>query len=182
MLVKDVITSVLRLIGRTDVIGAMDGGLTEEQTEVVNTLLHCYNAVEDELGRLYFPLVDERELTFDGGVYVFSDMPHVPVKILAVIKDGKKLKFRLYPKYVKAVSGKLTVRYCYAPTKKPLLGMSELGEPVSERMMSYGVAAEYCLIGGLVESAEIWESKYREEIAANRAGGGYGRLPQRSWV
>lgn len=184
MLVKNVILSALSLVGREDIARCLIGeeSLGEEQSEALSALLHCYNAVEDELARLYFPLVDEQECEMKEGTLYFNVLPHAPVKILALFKEGKKTKFRLYPQYLRGASGRAVVRYCYAPEKKELEDAAELTEPVSERMMSYGVAAEYCLICGSLECAEAWESKYRDEIAANRGARTGGPIPARSWI
>ena len=62
MLVSDVIKAAFEFVGRADVAEAVsDGSYTEnaEFSRAADCALHCYNAVEDELARGFFPLVKE---------------------------------------------------------------------------------------------------------------------------
>ncbi|MBO5328015.1 MAG: hypothetical protein J6B04_02440 [Clostridia bacterium] len=183
MLVKNVIISALTALERHDICSCLKDGasLSVENAQTVETLMHCYNAVEDELARLYFPLIDEYETETDNGEVQYADFPNVPIKILAITANGKKVKFKLSVKHLKTCAKNVRVRYAYSPKKKTIEEQCEVLNTVGERLISYGVLAEYCLICGLLESAESWESKYREEIRALQNFGG-GKIPQRSWV
>ena len=79
---------------------------------------------------------------------------------------------------------RITVRYMYCPVKKTISDESDYsGYPVGERLMSYGAAAEYCLIEGAFEDSENWEKRYRDEIARHRPyEKAEGYIPARKWV
>lgn len=185
MKVKDIITCALRLIGREDVAAAVaDGAAEGERGEVAQTMLYCFNAVEDELARCYFPLAIREEKTVKSGRIAFADLSQSPVKILSVTRDGKPLDFSLGPQYIAVNAQSCTVEYRYSPAKKGMEDDSSYdGTAVGENLIASGAAAEFCLINGESLAAETWESRYRAAI--DRARQIHRRkyfLPPRRWV
>ena len=170
MKVKEVIISALRTLGRGDLAGELSGGsvLQGEGAETVDTLVYCYNAVEDELARKYVPLV-YRE--------------NSPVRIKSVFVDGKEAEYKLYPQYMRVNAKRIDVEYEYSPDRKKLESNSDYSLEVGEYLMAFGIAAEYCLINGEVEASEAWEAKYRREIdrVQNKLPV-CGHIPPRRWV
>ena len=170
MKVKDVIISALNILGRSELAATLSAGgtLTAEESETVNTLLYCFNAVEDEVARKYMPLSGRENLTASAGEYYYSTFIHAPVKIKRVFADGKAVDFELMPHYMAVNANKITVEYEYAPAKKKLEGSSDFGAEVGEYLLALGAASEYCLINGEIEAAELWENKYRKELGLAR--------------
>ena len=66
MLVSDIVKTALCLVGRKDAADAIDSDDYEDDRELshaVKAMLHCFNAAEDELARVYFPLTCEEKFT-----------------------------------------------------------------------------------------------------------------------
>lgn len=185
MKVKDVIVSTLNILGRTELAAALSARSTldSEGTETVNTLLYCFNAVEDEVARKYAPLTCEDTMVSLSGQYIYTAFLHSPVKITRVLADGAEVGYVLYAEYMRVDAKRVTVEYEYAPKKKKITDDSDFGEDVGERLLALGAAAEYCLINGEVEAAEIWESRYRKEIdGVQKKLPACGCIPPRRWV
>jgi len=186
MTVKDIIVYAFKLLGRQDAAEAVLNGQTldKESAEKAETLLYCYNAVEDELARYYFPVTASQQISSPSGIYLFENFNKRPVKILSVKSGGKPVAYSVYNKHFECNASTVTVEYQYAPDKKELDGKSEYdGSPVDERLLAAGVLAEYCLIGGAVKSAEAWESRYREKIdTAQKKYRASAAIPPRRWV
>ena len=186
MFVSDIIVSAMRYLGMDKEADAVDDGSYSEDENLkreVGALVHCYNAVEDELARAYFPLEYEEELPVSVGTVYYSVFAHSPIKILSVTSEGKALKYTLKPRYMEVDAKTITVKYTYLPLKKQLNHTSDYtGYPVSERLMAYGVAAEYSLICGDIEASECWESRYTQELARLRPITKGGQIPVRGWV
>ncbi|MDE7306904.1 MAG: hypothetical protein K2N33_05885 [Clostridia bacterium] len=186
MRVKDIIISALKILGRADLAQKLsDGGeLSAEESEKINTLLYCYNAVEDEVARCYIPLAAQDDLTSGNGEFYYASFIHAPVKIKRVTADGKKIPYEKFPLYLKADAAEIKVEYDYSPRKKALDMGSEFSDGTGEYLFACGTAAEYCLINGEVEAAALWESKYRQCIDEAQAKllpqSGY--IPPRRWV
>ena len=158
--------------------------MTSEESETVETLLYCFNAVEDELARCYFSLTKKEVMASSVGEISFSNFSLSPIKILSVKSGEKEVEFTTDALSLNTVKGTVTVTYCYVPPKKTIDGESEYGEErVSERLIAVGAAAEYCLICGEVSSAQSWESVYRGEIDRLQRKSVSGiKIPPRRWV
>lgn len=185
MQVKELIISALNILGRGELaeLLSVGGELDGEGLETVNTLVYCFNAVEDEIARKYLPLTAKEDLTSANGKFSYTNFSHSPVKIKSVLSGGAAVEYQLLPQYIAVNAKKITVEYGYAPSKKQLDGTSDFGAEAGSRMFALGMAAEYCLINGEIEAAELWEKKYRDAIdAAQSALTAGGVIPPRRWV
>lgn len=186
MKVKDIIVDALKLVGREDVAATLAAGGTPsgESAETVETLIYCFNAVEDELARFYFPLKTEQTLYSPTTEYKFTSFKYRPVRLLSVQSGGKDVGYELFPEYLKTSATQITVKYEYSPRSKTLGDESAFdGFEVGERLVALGAASEYCLINGEVQSANLFEEKYRDEIDRARQRSASGKLiPPRRWV
>ncbi|MDE6104851.1 MAG: hypothetical protein K2G38_04125 [Clostridia bacterium] len=191
MLIKDVIISVLRILGRNELASAVadNAVLTAEEKETVTTLLYCFNAVESEMAVNYLPLTEKKELESATGKYFLFLLDHTPTRIIRVTAGGKEVEYELYPEFIITESKAVVIEYEYAPAKKNINDSSEYGKNIGERAFACGVAAEYCLINGETEAADIWEAKYRKAVdkiqaeaaqSGKKTTGGY--IPPRRWV
>ena len=181
MTIREIITFALRKIGREDIANAMGkGNPAGEQGDVVDTLLYCVNATEDELARYYFPLVATETLSSANGRHSLSYFRHTPVRIVSVKSGGKECSYRLETDALIAPGGAIEVTYHYAPAKKTISGNSEFSDG---NMVALGAAAEYCLICGETSLAEVWETRYREAIDRAQSMNSKGAyVPPRRWV
>lgn len=187
MLVSDVIKTALALLDRQDAADKITAGTYAsdgEASRLITALLHCFNAVEDELARGYFKLSYEEQLPAVGGKIYYTLFTKTPYKILSVTLDGEEADYKIYPEYIEAETGVYVVSYLFSPSKKSLDDASDFpGYPIGERMLAYGIAAEYCLISGDLEASESWESRYRAEIERFRPRDKAGAmLPARYWI
>ena len=186
MTVREIIVNAFKLLGREDLAAAVSKGerLDEEGEEKAQTLLYCFNAVEDELARYYFPLKTTEQFTSSTGIYEFEKFAERPVKILSVKSGGNAVSYEVMPKYFKCDQTSVTVEYEYAPLKKELSDTSAFdGTAVCENLIAAGTVSEYYLISGAVISAQSWESRYREEIdKARKKQHIRTSIPPRRWV
>ena len=167
MKVRDIIASALKLIGRSELVSDLSNpssSAQEDAQEVTDTLLYCFNAVEDELARKYIPLVESEEMSSTDTRFLYSAFKHYPVKIRRVTVDNKPVTFDVFTKYMSVQAKKIAVEYEYAPTRKNINDVSEYGDEVGEYLFALGIAAEYSVINGEAEMADIWEKKYRTQL------------------
>jgi hypothetical protein len=164
--VKDIIKDAMRLVGRADAAEtAYSDGEDEEIKRLEHTMLFCLNAVSDELARGYFPAQKEETFNTKDGVISFDSFSKKPIKILKVKRGERKIGWRILPEYLQTDVGEIKILYEYVPDKFAL--EDEFSYPdneVGERLVEFGMAAEYQLICGEVESANCWEDRYRAEI------------------
>jgi hypothetical protein len=166
MTVKEIIKDAMRLVGREDAAEKAYTTYEDEETKrMEHTMLFCCNAVLDELARGYFPVKTTEKMTSDTGRFAFENFAKKPVKILKVKRGERKIGWHILPEYLQTDAGEVTVEYEYVPEKYE--ADDEFNYPdgeVGERLVCLGMAAEYQLICGEVESAGCWEERYRAEI------------------
>lgn len=165
--VKDIICSALIKLGRKELADSLTKGsvLTKEESDTIDILLYCFNATEDELARKYSPLTCVEDLTSQNGIFYYETFLYKFIKIKNLTVDKKNIDYSLYPEFIKTPHNKITVEYEYAPYKKRIDQKSDFCSEISENLLVLGVISEFCLINGEIEMADIWDNKYKTEIA-----------------
>lgn len=118
MLVSDVVKTALILVGRKDAADAVDTQSYLQDTSLshaVNAMLHCYNAVEDELARGFFPLETEQNFNTINGTVKFASFTHAPIKIVSVVSDGKRWATAYIPNIWTRMQNTLRSGTCIVP-------------------------------------------------------------------
>lgn len=168
MKVKDVILLAAEEIGIGEKVkGYLSTASTEGERET-KELLRCFHLVENEVALDYLPLLAEDTILTTTGDICFSELSCVPVRVFSVREErGERAAYDLFPDKIKTgKSAVYTVTYSYMPKKKELDDEAEYKQAVSERLLSFGVAAEYCTANGLYEEAKVWNEKYKDAIKA----------------
>lgn len=164
MTVKEVLSQAAFLLGRDELVTLLQTEEGAQSAEAVS-LLKCYNTVENEIALDYIPLTAEQEIRVLGGKVYYTVLKRTPVSVLSVTDEyGNKLPFTIYPEYIRTSTGAKVIVYTYAPEVKQLTDNCEYGNRLSVRLLSYGVACEYCLINGRYEEALLWDRKYKDAL------------------
>lgn len=186
MQVKQLLADVMRMVGRPDAAESCENSssLSAEVTRMQRAMLLCLNAVADELARGYFPVKAAESLTSASGEYAFSSFGHTPYRILKVKSGGQEIDWTYQPSKLICAQTAIEVEYEYVPDAFELTDEFSYPDPaVGVGLVACGVAAEYMLIVGDVESAGMWESRYRAEIDRQLSLRPVsGRVPIRRWL
>lgn len=185
MKVREIISCALTLLGRSDIASVLSSGEQVGWTdqETVNTLLYCFNAVENELARNYIPLVRSEKMTSKNNKFYFSSFWFRPIKIKKVFADGKSVPFTVNGDHVYIEANAVDIEYEYAPSRKDIDGGSDYDENVAFGIIPFGMAEEYSYINGEAEAGEMWKGKYRDMIDnIQRTLPECAHIPPRRWV
>lgn len=184
MKVRDIIASALTLLGRAELASALSAGaVAEGDKDTVDTLLYCFNAVEDELARNYIPLVCREELSSNDKKYYFFVFTHQPVRIKKILCGGKEVEYGIYSDYIYVDAPTIDVEYEYVPNRKKIDGNSDFGDRVGMYVLALGMAEEYSYINGEAEAGDIWKARYRDRIDdIQRELPECAHIPPRRWV
>ncbi len=171
-------------------MSASDGENENADAEKVRTLkreadilLRCYNIVENEVALDYLPLTAEETVVCDTGALPYTAFLRTPVSILSVTDEyGNKLPYTAFPEYLRTRAGTSVITYSYSPETKRLSDPSEYAARVPERLLSYGVACEYCLISGQYDEALVWDKKYKDALLCAHASTRPRVIRSRRWV
>ena len=170
MTVKEVLALAAEHLQRPDLLKELeeyDGKRT--LSGELASLLRCYNLTENELALDYIPVRAEEEFAVEDHLIPWSRFSHAPAGVRAVLRAGREIAFEPRKEGLflpTAGSGRVCVRYCYSPEPKEPGDEGEFGGPVSARLLSFGVAREFCLSRGMFEEAKLWDSRYRAAVRA----------------
>lgn len=183
MKVKEIVLAAANALGLEEGVALYFAGSDTSFQREGERLLECFNLVENELALDYLPLYAEDVFETKTGRLEFAAFKFAPVRIVRVMnQEGESVRFSVFPEYVKTEVGKWTVRYTYTPETKLIGGESDYVLQVSQRLLVYGVLAEYCLGEGMFEEATIWDKKYKEAVKCACKSIPCTRLKSRRWV
>ena len=189
MTVKEVIIQAAGCLGREDLIEALNKSsalLSKEEEQEISSLLRCYNFVENEVALDYLALKKEESVTVSENKIAYSMLSAAPVNIRKVVCGGYVQRFAVYPAYICLPDGwvgKANVVYDYIPSTKSLTSISEFTDKgVSERLLAYGVSAQYCLVNGETGRAAVWDKKFRDALRAKNLLRRTVSVRSRRWV
>lgn len=168
MKVRDVMALAAANLGREDLVALVCGCSGEPEGDLA-ALLRCYNLVENEIALDYFPLKQRDAVKISDGKLSYSELSRAPVTILSVTDGLRELPFEALPTGLSVNapgSFRGEILYTYSPAEKEIDGDCEFSEKISARLLSLGVACEFCLSHGLFAEAAVWEKKYRDALKA----------------
>ena len=165
--IKDVVLLAAEFVGvKEKVDNYLSGVMDDEHQRLIDGLVCCYNVVENELAVDYLPLVKEEQMTAKDGKIAYADLSQKAAYIIGVFDErGNAVVHKRMAAWIAVDAGKYVVRYAALPAAKSFSDDSEYSVGVSERMLAYGVAAEYCLHKGLSAESAAWEKKYKKAVA-----------------
>lgn len=170
MTIKDIIKDTARILGDETLYAALSDTaqkLSDENKAKTNVFLKCYNDTLFEVATEYYPIAKEEKI--QSGKTLFSSLSETPLRIKSVRgQSGTALVFSMGEDYLETekVAGELTVVYDYIPSEKTADGDFDYEKtPLGKTVFCYGIAAEYCMIGGRYSEASNWESKFKNAIA-----------------
>ena len=189
MTVKEVIVQAAGCLGREDLIAALnktESEWSEEEKLELDSLLRCYNFVENEVALDYLAMKKEETITVESNKINYSRLSSAPVNIRKVVCGGYAQRFATYPSYIYLPDGwvgQAKVTYDYIPSTKTLNSTSEFSNKgVSERLLAYGISAQYCLVNGETGRAAVWDKKFRDALRAKNLLRRTVSVRSRRWV
>ena len=163
-----------RLAGAARLTSNNTAGLSEHEAREFDILVQCARAVIDEIGREYKPLTTTITIvTTSNGVIEHRQMPHTVLEVISVksFNAGNPISFlRGADRILIAnITSMVPVVITYKYTPRPQLVTSRVdfeGTRISNRLIAFGVAAEFCIRQGLLDEASLWDRRYKDALLA----------------
>jgi hypothetical protein len=178
MIVKDVIKLVANILGLTDVVSAIDSGYTSgmnideisisaDVVSEINMLVTSFNLVNNIIATNYLEILDSIKMESNGKI-MYKDMCEgkVFLAVKNVTDDNyNKVSFTLEHDGIIVPKGKYVVTIAKFPEDK-VLEDSILDYPmvISEKIFAYGVIAEYLLIKGDIDTASVYDLRFKQNL------------------
>jgi hypothetical protein len=188
MEIVNILKNACVFLQKNELLDVSELGGTEQSTPAqqkeLNILLRCLNLVYNEIASDYIPLLHTEKLIPTNGEIGFSSFSKKLLDIKRVEdKFGIRTNYKLYPDKISTIDGPVTITYSYEPEELTDFTsvMESFSEKLTERVVAYGVAMEYCFISGLHDDASIWEKRFKDGILVSARKKSEIRLPVRRW-
>lgn len=161
------------------------GTETDEQTKELSHLLRCLNLVLSEIATDYIPLLKTETVSSTDGKILLSSLSK---DVLDIVKVENKFMlsepYKLFPGSIETIPGEVKITYSYEPAKLESLTseIENFSGKLTDRLVAYGVAMEYCFICGLHDDASIWEKRFKDGLLIAARKKSAIRLPKRRWI
>jgi hypothetical protein len=192
MKVSDIINTVNTLLSlNLPACLFSDGAVEEEVNAVVDTnftlglLVNCVNYCVSDLALDYCTNVARGTVTAVDGFVDTSSLEHPLLEILQLTdQNGCHVKYRYTEGGILCKSnGILDITYTCQYPEVTYHGNITLSNPkIDTRVLSYGVAAEYCLLTSDYETMSIWDKRYRDVLQSAVRKNSEKRMPKRRWI
>jgi len=184
MKVKEIAALAAANMGRDELVSQINNAASPSGEML--SLLRCYNLVENEIAIDYIPLKRQEKIACSqNGEIAFSSFSLFPANVYRVLDGrGRNVKFRIFPDRLQTelFGGEATVVYSYIPVQKGWEDESEYGGRVSARLMSFGLACEFCLSRGQFAEASVWQNRYLEGLRSANERRGRLAVRSRRWA
>jgi len=168
----DCIKNAATLIQNEEVLNLLKEGNLEDLSDFsdarrdLDLLVECGNMVYSELAGEYLPLYSSQSFKNESGNIEFKDFNKNVVEINSVTDlNGNKLYFKVYPQSLSTLRGSVIVSFSYLPDKVGVYDALDYhAGRLSERIVAYGICAEYSIIKGMFNDATYFDKKFRDSL------------------
>jgi hypothetical protein len=183
MKINDVIKEVANMLQLTNVSGASLTNIEslEVQTQKdINLLLSCINEVLCDIATDHLPLKATDQITVTENQFSLNLLSNSFHKLIS-INTSKDYSIR--QEILKIENGTYQLTYNYLPE------IYQIGDTITDcdkrltiYALSFGVAAEYCLISGNYSESEMWNSRFDSAMQIAKRNSKMPKLKERRWI
>ncbi|MBE7074041.1 MAG: hypothetical protein E7379_03015 [Clostridiales bacterium] len=183
MKVKDVIIKACDFVACDELEEKLRKGesLSEEDENLKNKLVKCFNLVREEIACEYQPILIAEKFEIKNFKLELKSFSNEVVEIYS-IKDryGRNVHYKIFDNYI-FVCGK-DVEVIYSTSPKQLTFDDDFSASLPERIFAYGVAREYFFLNNLYQDANIWEERFKGSLQIMLRQKSEVKIPRRSWL
>ncbi len=183
MKIKDIVMSASKMCNvelpdryfYEDLSGDETGAKTDT---TVKKFVSCCNLVLDELACDYAPVLRQKTLQSINGFMAVEDGESV----VSLSVGGKAVFFRETNGGVNVPDGSYVAVVSVRPPKSDFDDDVVVGSTrLTDRIVAYGVSAEYCLLQGNYADATLWDKRFKDALALANVKHREIKMPARRW-
>lgn len=168
-MLKNILLQTAQLINRDDIIDALNNGSDSQSiNNDIIRLISYYNYTIETICENYFFVNHKQVLMSDKNRKIsYLAFSFNPTKIISATKNGKKVMFSEYSKYLLMPEANT----CYEIDYNYILDrVTELNKKitipkgVSEKTICYGIASEFTASKNQPSESQFWKNKFMLEI------------------
>ena len=158
----------------------LDGQTNKSDADI---LLRCFNLVVNEIAAEYRVFSKLKNIDTQNGVIEYPQIDNQIISVNAVYKDGKTVRYKSMPNFISTSPGGVSVEYSYMPENCEIEDNIDLsGTKIPERIIAYGVCAEYSIISGAYDEGLMWDKRFKDSLFSSLKKTKKLSVPLRRWI
>ena len=189
MTIKNILKIACLFLGKENIVAALNledfSMASEGEKSEVQFLISCLNLIQGEVATDYIPLNFKEKVASEDGKILIESLSKKLLEVVSVKdKNGYKIKFKNFPNHIEVDGVAGEILYRYQPDEISELDdeIENFSNKVTEKILAFGVAMEYCFIQGLYDDAQIWEKRFKDALLIRASKKSNMKLPVRRWI
>ena len=186
MVVKNIIINACKLINRKDVISYLNGDieLNEEIEELLNDLLLSVNMANNSIASNYIPIKNNVKLKNSEGMILFKNMSDKDIlEIYSIKKNNNEVSnYKLVSNGIVIDNGDYEIEFSVFPDEVGIEDVIDYYFKINEFIFSQLVLSEYYFLKGFNDEANIWDSRFNNQIKSLLRVKKNILLPEKGWL
>lgn len=181
MTVREILSIACKMLSKNDLSDKIENEqeLTEEENELVETLINCLNLTQWEICTEYVPIIFKEKISSDDGKFDIAFLSKKLAYILSMKdKYGCNLKYKIHGDML-MFDGEAIIEYCYVPKEVSLDSKLEFVLP--ERTICFGIIKEYYFSQDFISEASVYEEKFKNSLLIFSRKHSEIKIPKRIW-
>lgn len=185
MIVNDVLILTAKYLDDSELYAAaIKSNKTSSDIALLDPYIEILGMVQTQVATEHIPLVFKENIKVDSTSFSVDNLTNKFYKIIKVLKNGKKQNYYLLGNNLILPAGEYEIWYQYLP--QDLLfsesNVETFGGKLNARTYALGVAGEYCLIKGMYNTAEAFETRFLSSLKAIKNYRPHKTMPKRRWL
>jgi hypothetical protein len=168
MIVKNIIINACELMNKKDVISYLKGEteLNEEIEEALNDLMVAVNIANNSIASNYIPIKNVVKLKNSQGMILFKNMSDKDIlEIYSIKKNNNKVSnYKLVSKGIVIENGDYEIEFSVFPDEVEIDGEIDYYFKINDFVFAQLVVSEYYFLKGFNDEANIWDSRFHNQI------------------
>jgi hypothetical protein len=189
MIVKNVLKNAINYLGLTHLLNTNlfngSGAVSDDDMAEINSLINCLNLVVNEVASEYVTLKDKVKLSTTNGVIYYSKLSNKIVSDILSVKQGETgVSYVLKADRLETVPGLVEIEFAYQPGQVTSINetIDFANYKLNERVLAYGVVAEYNFLYANYDDATIWDNRFKNSLSNLIRPKREIKIKQRLWV
>ena len=177
--IKDCSIKAAKYLGLKDLAKQIENNTLSDDDK--GAFISMTRDVVHEISTDFFPLKISKSINISGGKLDLRELNDRVAHVFSVKKNGVNFRFiTRFDRIETNADGLCQIEYSYLPKLTSMQTVIPIFSKINERIIAYGVAAEYCLINGLSD-ALIWDKRYKDALRRTLITRGEKRIRKRAW-
>ncbi len=157
--------------------------LTIQAEKDLKLILDCINIAQMQICTDFHSLLFEEEIEVTDSEISIDTLSQKLYKVKQITQNDEPVKYSFVKDKIVLNNGKYKIKYAYLPSDVDFTSNLETHNGnLTILSLSYGVCSQFCLIKGITDESEAWQTKFEKSLSNNFKKVGEIKIKSRRWL